>query len=87
MLSITLPERRITLVTEQYPELKISRIYIMSINAIQTYKIMIRAGKLVYNDSVIRLNRRIRMFPASLICGMLGFSKKEYLDDGESSVQ
>jgi len=40
---------------------------------------MVRTSRLIYNDSVTKLNREIRMFPVSAIAGMLGFGQREYL--------
>lgn len=70
---------RIAMATEQYPELKADRNYIRTMDAVETFKNMMRTSRLIYNDSVAKLNREIRMFPVSLIAGMLGFRQKEYL--------
>ncbi|MPN47545.1 hypothetical protein SDC9_195148 [bioreactor metagenome] len=45
----------------------------------QTFENMVRTSRLIYNDSVTKLNREIRMFPVSAIAGMLGFAQREYL--------
>ncbi|WP_246241183.1 LemA family protein [Anaerocolumna sedimenticola] len=42
---------------------------------------MVRTSRLIYNDSVTKLNREIRMFPVSMIAGMLRFRKREYLEE------
>jgi LemA protein len=34
---------------------------------------------MTFNDTVTRFNQQVRVFPASLIAGMLGFSKRDYL--------
>lgn len=70
---------RIAMVTEQYPELKANQTYIKTMDAVQTFENMVRTSRLIYNDSVTKLNREIRMFPVSMISGMLGFPKREYL--------
>ena len=46
---------------------------------VERYEGTLRSARLVYNDSVTKLNRAIRMFPTSLIAGMLHFSAREYL--------
>ena len=38
------------------------------------------------NDSVTKLNREIRMFPVSLIAGMLGFRQRDYLEAREDKA-
>ncbi|NLL45808.1 MAG: LemA family protein [Clostridiales bacterium] len=70
---------RISIITEQYPELKANRTYVKIMDAVQTFENMVRTSRLIYNDSVSKLNREIRMFPVSMIAGMLGFRKRGYL--------
>jgi LemA protein len=70
---------RIAMVTEQYPDLKANQNYIKTMDAVQTFENMVRTSRLIYNDSVTKLNREIRMFPVSAIAGMLGFGQREYL--------
>lgn len=72
---------RIAMVTEQYPELKADKTYIQMMDAVQTYENMVRTSRLIYNDSVTKLNREIRMFPISVISGILGFQKRDYLEE------
>ena len=70
---------RIAMVTEQYPELKANQTYIKTMDAVQTFENMVRTSRLIYNDSVTKLNREIRMFPVSMIAGMMGFRQRDYL--------
>lgn len=70
---------RIAMVTEQYPELKANQIYIKAMDAVQTFESMVRTSRLIYNDSVTKLNREIRLFPVSIIAGMMGFRQRDYL--------
>ena len=77
---------RIAMVTEQYPELKANQTYIKTMNAVETFENMVRTSRLVYNDSVTKLNREIRMFPTSIIAGMLGFKQREYLVEQADKV-
>lgn len=72
---------RISMVTEQYPELKANQNYIKTMDAVETFEKMVRTSRLIYNDSVTKLNREIRMFPVSMISGMLGFRQREYLEE------
>lgn len=72
---------RISIISEQYPELKVNQNYIKTIDAVQTFENMVRTSRLIYNDSVNKLNSNIRMFPVSIIAGVLGFSKRDYWDD------
>lgn len=70
---------RIAMVTEQYPELKANQTYIKTMDAVQTFENMVRTSRLIYNNSVSKMNREIRMFPVSMIAGMLGFRQREYI--------
>ena len=71
---------RIAMATEQYPELKANQKYIKTMDAVETFGNMVRTSRLIYNDSVSKLKREIRMFPVSMIAGMLGFRQREYLE-------
>ena len=72
---------RIAMVTEQYPELKANPNYIKTMDAVETFENMVRTSHLIYNDSVTKLNREIRMFPVSMFARMLGFQQREYLEE------
>ena len=72
---------RIAMVTERYPELKANQNYSKTMDAVQTFEGMVRTSRLIYNDSVTKLNREIRMFPVSIIAGMLGFGQRDYLEE------
>ena len=72
---------KIAVVTEQYPELKENPTYIKTMEAVQTFENMIRISRLIYNVCVAELSREIRMFPVSMIAGMLGFRQREYLEE------
>ncbi len=77
---------RIAMVTEQYPELKANQNYIKTMDAVENYENMVRTSRLIYNDSVTKLNREIRMFPVSLIADRLGFWQREYLEEQMAKV-
>ena len=72
---------RISMVAERYPELKADKGYAKCMDAVDSYEKMVRTSRLIYNDSVTKLNREIRMFPVSLIAGMLGFRQLEARED------
>ena len=71
---------KIMAVAEGYPDLKADMNYIKTMDAVNQLENMARTSRLIYNDSVTRLNRAIRMFPASIISAALGFSKRTYLE-------
>lgn len=78
---------RIMAVAEQYPELKANMSYQKTMDSVNLYEGMVRQSRLIYNDSVTRLNRQIRMFPTSILAGMLGFSKRDYLEAQEDKAE
>ena len=77
---------RISMVAERYPELKADKGYAKCMDAVDSYEKMVRTSRLIYNDSVTKLNREIRMFPISLIAGMLGFRQRDYLEAREDKA-
>ena len=72
---------RVAMLTEQYPELKENQTYIKTMDAVQIFENMVRTSRLIYNDSVTKLNREIRMFPVCVVAVMLGFRQRDYLAD------
>jgi len=70
---------RIAMLTKQYPELEAQQTYIKTMDAVQIFENMVRTSRLIYNNSVKKLNCEIRLFPVSFIARMLGFHKRKYL--------
>ncbi len=77
---------RIMAVAESYPDLKANENYIKTMDSVNDYEKMVRQSRLIYNDSVTKLNRAIRMFPTSLVAGMLGVTSRDYLESSESKA-
>ena len=69
---------KIMAVAESYPELKANENYIKTMDSVNLYEEQVRKSRLVYNDSVTKLNRAIRMFPTSIAAGMLGIKSRDY---------
>ena len=61
-------------IAERYPELKASRTYQKTMGAVETFGGMVRTSRLIYNDSVSKLNREVRKFPASAVAKASGSS-------------
>ena len=70
---------RIAMVTEKYPELKADKNYTKCMDAVDSYEKMVRTSCLIYNDSVTKFNRAVRVIPTSFIAGILGFKQRDYL--------
>ena len=77
---------KIMAVAESYPELKANENYIKTMDSVNAYEEMVRKSRLVYNDSVTKLNRTIRMFPTSIAAGMLGIKSRDYLETDDKKA-
>ncbi len=71
---------KIMALAESYPDLKANENYIKTMDSVNAYEEMVRKSRLIYNDSVTKLNRQIRMFPTSIVAGMLRISSRDYLE-------
>ena len=77
---------KISVLAEAYPELKSSDNYQRAMGSVETFENNVRQSRMIYNDSVTRLNRQIRMFPIMLIAGPLGFHQRPYLEEDASKA-
>lgn len=78
---------RINAIAEQYPDLKANQNYIEAMNSVNSYEKAVRQSRLVYNDCVTKLNRKIRMFPTSIAAGMLNIGQRDYLQAEPEKAQ
>ena len=77
---------KIMAVAEAYPDLKSSSNYQNLMNSLNDYETKVRQSRLVYNDTVTRLNRTIRMFPTSFVAPMCNVAAREYLKTEDSKT-
>lgn len=78
---------KIMAVAESYPELKANENYIKTMDSVNGYEETVRKARLVYNDSVTKLNRSIRMFPTSIVAKMLNIGSRDYLESDDKKAQ
>ena len=71
-------------VAEAYPDLKASTNYQETMKSLKEYEENVRFSRMTFNDTVTRYNQQVRVFPASLVAGLLGFGKREYLEEDKS---
>ena len=71
--------KSIRLAAEHNPLLCADKNYTKCMDAVECYGRMVYTSRLIYNDSVIKLNSAPGMFPTNVIAGILGFHKREYL--------
>lgn len=79
---------RLLAVAESYPELKANENYIKTMDGVNEYENVVRKTRLIYNDSVTKLNRAVRMFPTSVAAAVMGFKSRDYLEanDGKADM-
>ena len=75
---------RLIAVAEAYPELKANANYQQTMKDIKEYEENVRLSRMTFNDTITRFNQQVRVFPTSIIAGMLGFAKRDYLADDVS---
>ena len=68
-------------IAEQYPDLKANQNYQQVMGDIKQYEENVRLSRMTFNDTVTKYNNQVRMFPGSVVAGILGFPKREYLAD------
>ncbi len=78
---ITKVMSRISVVAEQYPNIKADTMYVNTMNSVNTYENQVRMSRMTYNDSVTRYNRMIRQIPDSIVASIFRFTEKDYLKE------
>jgi LemA protein len=71
---------RLFAVAEAYPELKANQNFLDLQGQLRDTEDKIAISRQVYNDTVLTLNNAIQVFPAVLLAGALGFSKREFFE-------
>jgi LemA protein len=69
---------RLFAVAEAYPELKANQNFLDLQAQLRETEDRIAISRQVYNDTVLTYNNAIQVFPAVLLAGMLGFSRREF---------
>ena len=71
---------RLLAVSESYPELKADGMFNKTMDSINEYENLVRTSRMVYNDSVTKMNRMVRQWPSSFVASLLHFGKRDYLE-------
>lgn len=69
---------------EAYPDLKASTNFVQLQTELSSIEDKVAASRRFYNSAVNDYNTAIEQFPASMIAGSTGFSKREMFDVGET---
>jgi LemA protein len=71
---------RLLVVAEQYPILKANQNFLDLQNQLRDTEDKIAVSRQVYNDTVLTYNNAIQVFPAAMIAGTFGFTKREFFE-------
>ncbi len=77
--------RQIFAVAEAYPDLKANVNFLALQEELTATEGRIAFARQFYNDTVLKFNNTIQVFPNVLIAGIFGFKKKEYFEIDEGS--
>ena len=56
-------------------------------DSVKEYEENVRFSRMSFNDTVTKYNKQVRMFPGSLVAGMLGFATREYLAEDAAKTE
>ena len=71
---------RLLAVVENYPDLKANQNFLALQEELTSTENKISFSRQYFNDSVLRLNNKIQMFPSNMIAGMTGFKLGEFFE-------
>ena len=71
---------RLFAVAEAYPDLKASQNFLDLQAQLKDTEDKIAVSRQVYNDTVLTYNNAIQVFPAVMIAGMFGFTRREFFE-------
>ena len=71
---------RLLVVVENYPDLKANQNFLALQEELASTENKISFSRQYYNDSVLRLNNKIQMFPSNMVASMTGFKVGEFFE-------
>jgi len=71
---------RLMVVVENYPQLKANQNFLALQEELTSTENKISFSRQFYNDTVLKLNNKIQMFPSNIIAGMTGFKTGEFFE-------
>lgn len=84
---LTTALERLNVVVEAYPELKSNENFIRLQDELAGTENRIAVSRMDYNESVRKLNDKVRSFPTNIIAGMFGFDQREYFEVSEQAKE
>ena len=76
---------RLIAVAERYPDLKANQNFLALQEELTSTENKISFSRQFYNDSVLKYNNQIQMFPSNMVAGMFGFSASEFFETTEEA--
>lgn len=83
--AITGALRSLFAVAEAYPELKANQNFLMLQEELSGTESKIAYARQFYNDTVMRYNNSLQVFPTNLIAGMFGFAPEAFFEIEEAA--
>ena len=78
---------RLNAVAEAYPDLKANQMFTDTMASIRQYEENVRVSRMVYNDSVTKMNMMVRQWPSSIVASMLHFTTHELLPEDTAKAE
>ena len=78
---------RLNAVAEAYPDLKANQMFIDTMAGIRQYEENVRTSRMVYNDSVTKMNMMVRQGPSSIVASMLHFTTHDLLPEDAARAE
>ena len=78
---------RLMVVVEAYPDLKANQNYLALQEELTSTENRIGFARQFYNDSAMRFNNKIQMFPTNIVAGMFAFKAGEFFELKEEEAR
>lgn len=82
--NLTAALHRLIAVSESYPELKSNTSFVQLQGELAATEDKIAKARQFFNDTVLKYNNAIQMFPANIVAGIFGYAKYDYLEVSEA---
>ena len=78
---------RLFALSESYPDLKANENFLQLQGELRETEEQISYARSFYNDSVLKLNNKIEMFPSNIVAGIFGFKKETFFEASSEERQ
>lgn len=76
---------RLFSITENYPDLKANQNFIALQDQLEGTENRIAQHRITYNEEVAKYNKKINIFPSSIVANLTGFNELQYFEATEGS--